>query len=531
MMLAYFPMPYPDEDFRSIIYRYHIRKGNLSFAETNEELFNVRSKRNIYFHHNIGELVHLLNQEKYTIDYFLNNHTIYPLLNPFLTTQRKQEFQQSLGVKNTLKNKKVFLDYISKEIKYCPKCLEDDHRLYGEVYSHRFHQLNFLNFCGIHQMELISVCPECGVPLSNQDGIQLILSPLCKNGHCLTNKVFYHKDYPQPLKRIFQDILYITSHSRTINRNLIVEKFYCELGKRSYGEIYSEYVQLKRLKDDFSKFVSNLKILDIQHFDVINSRFNIILSTKGTYAPNILAYLLLMQFLSNSIEEFFSNTTGYSIDIPFNNKQQPCLNKMCKYYNQLTIKNYPKKYYPIYVQGTFSCPFCGYTYGRKFIWNKDKKSGEVGMPFLITRGEQWENEVLELYYQGLSLKDIATTTGLGTNKDPIVKLLKEKLGKEYEKRFNPKTSFAFYNIHSRLEPDNPKYTNAIKEIQMGMREIAATTYEQQLLLMRRQNIIDILDENPNLKRTEIKRLAIADYEWLKANDQEWFEKNLPKRTK
>jgi len=61
-VLVYFPKPYPEEDFRSIIYRYHIRTGKLQFEETNKELFNVSSRRNIYFHHNIGELISLLNQ-------------------------------------------------------------------------------------------------------------------------------------------------------------------------------------------------------------------------------------------------------------------------------------------------------------------------------------------------------------------------------------------------------------------------------------------------------------------------------------
>ncbi|MBS4207194.1 TnsD family Tn7-like transposition protein [Bacillus sp. FJAT-50079] len=528
-MLAFFPKPYPDEDFRSIIHRYHIRSGHLSFEETNKELFNVSSKRNIYFHHNVGELIGLLNYSEYSIENFLSNHTIFPLINPFLSQKRKQDYQQSLRIKDSLKNKKLFQDYIAKEIKYCPQCLEEDYEKYGEVYSHRFHQLCFLNYCEQHQTELISICPECSVPLSNTDGKVLLKRPFCKNGHYLTSNVTNLNDCPQLIKRVLQDVYFIVSYSRKINRNLVVDQIYSALGKCGYGEIYSEYLQTRRLKNDFTKFVSTyVQILGVQLKNVVNSRFHTLLSKINNDVPNILANLLLIQFISNSAEAFFTDVVGYSIEIPFKNKPQPCLNKICKYSDILVIGIYSKKYYPSYVQGKFTCPNCGYTYGRKYIWNKDKKSGEVKKPFLISRGELWEKEVLSLYDQGLSLKNIARRIGLGNKSDSIAKFLKEKLGEGYIKRYNPKNNYSLYNINSRLEQMPAHDVEAINEIKMAMEEVAATNYHQQLLLMRRQNIVNIMSENPNLKRCDIEKLARGDYRWLKKNDLDWFNEFLPK---
>lgn len=529
MVLAFFPKPYPDEEFRSIIYRYHIRSGHLTFEETNKELFNVSSKRNIYFHHNISGLIGLLNYNKYSLEYFLYNHTVFPLINPFLSQKRKLDFKKSLHIKDSTKNKKLFQDYIAKTVKYCPQCLEDDYEKYGEVYSHRFHQLYFLNYCEQHQIELIAVCSECGVPLSTTDGKKLLRRPFCENGHHLTTKASNLKDCPKLIKRVLQDAYFIVSYSRKINRNLIVDQFYSELGKCGYGEIYSEYLQTRRLKGDFSKFIStNVQVLGVEPNDVVNSRFHTLLSKISNNAPNILAYLLLIQFISDSAEEFFTSNEGYSIDIPFKNKPQPCLNKVCEYYNRLVIETYGRKYYPIYVQGTFTCPYCGYTYGRKWIWNKDKKSGEVKKPFLISRGELWEKKVLSLYYQGLSLKNIARRIGLGNKSDSIGKFLKGKLGESYTERYNPKNNYSLYNINSRLEQMTSYEIEAIKEIKMTMEEVAVTNYHQQLLLMRRQNILNTMNENPNLTRKGIERLARSDYRWLKQNDPDWFNEFLPK---
>lgn len=527
-MLSYFPKPYPDEDFRSIIYRYHIRTGKLYFEETNKELFDVKSKRNIYFHHNIVELIRLLNQKDYTIEYFLINHTVFPLINPFLSSKRKQDFQQSLSIKDSIKDKRLFKDYIAKEIKYCPQCLEEDYEKFGEVYSHRFHQLHFLNYCERHQTTLISKCPECSVPLSKDNGKLMLKRPFCENGHYLALSTSIYNDCPQLFKRILQDFHFILTCSSKINLDLIVDLFYSALGKRDYAEIYSEYLQTKRLKNDFSNFIAiHLQVLGAHH-RVIDSGFNMLLSKKSNRAPNILAFLLLIQFLSDSSEEFFSNTIGFSIDIPFKNKPQPCLNKICRYYNKLIIKTYSKTYYAIYVQGTFLCPYCSYKYGRKWIWDKDRKSGEIGPPFLMSRGELWEKEVMQLYFQGQSLKSIASKMGMGTYRDPVVKLLKEKLGEEYTIRFNLKTNYTLHSIHSRIESTSFNYEEVIKEIEKGMKEVATTIYDQQLLLIRRQNIINIMKENPSLKRRGIEDLARTDYRWLRINDQEWFNEVIPK---
>ncbi|MBO2537209.1 hypothetical protein [Rummeliibacillus suwonensis] len=135
---------------------------------------------------------------------------------------------------------------------------------------------------------------------------------------------------------------------------------------------------------------------------------------------------------------------------------------------------------------------------------------------------------MKLYHQGQSLKDIANKIGLGKYKDPVARFLKDELGEDYKKRFNPKANFTLYNIHSRLEPETTRYRHAIKEIEMGIKEMAATNYDQQLLLIRRQNIVKIMNENPTLRRRGIEELARADYRWLRKNDPVWFNKFLPK---
>lgn len=39
-MISFFPTPYEDELLYSILARYHLRSGNISYVDTNKDLFN-----------------------------------------------------------------------------------------------------------------------------------------------------------------------------------------------------------------------------------------------------------------------------------------------------------------------------------------------------------------------------------------------------------------------------------------------------------------------------------------------------------
>ncbi|MCX4173720.1 MULTISPECIES: TniQ family protein [Paraburkholderia] len=47
-------------------------------------------------------------------------------------------------------------------IRFCPRCLDDDFRTFGEPYWHRTHQLPNVTCCPDHRIRLKSCCPRCG---------------------------------------------------------------------------------------------------------------------------------------------------------------------------------------------------------------------------------------------------------------------------------------------------------------------------------------------------------------------------------
>ena len=66
-MLPFFPAPYPDEDFRSIVYRYHIRSKNVNLMNTKQELFNIKSLKNNHFPRNYNYLRNIFMKQEYQI--------------------------------------------------------------------------------------------------------------------------------------------------------------------------------------------------------------------------------------------------------------------------------------------------------------------------------------------------------------------------------------------------------------------------------------------------------------------------------
>lgn len=95
--LSFFPAPYPDEDFRSIIYRYHKRSLNLKFSDTKMQLFKVRSEMNSHFQHNLDFMINQLPKgTSISIEMILSDNTFLNVFKPFLNTNKFSELKQGL---------------------------------------------------------------------------------------------------------------------------------------------------------------------------------------------------------------------------------------------------------------------------------------------------------------------------------------------------------------------------------------------------------------------------------------------------
>ena len=182
---AYFPTPFPNEDFRSVFYRYHLNTFNSEIIDTNMELVGIRNNFT-FFPKSLVQLIAKLPKTKHiTVDSIILNNTLLPVIFPFISERHLPKMLKELKFGGCWEESSVgklvgskYGKNISDLIKYCPACIEEDLEKYGCSYIHRDHQYGFIHICNNHSDKLITHCAECDVPLDYSP-----LTEACKNGH------------------------------------------------------------------------------------------------------------------------------------------------------------------------------------------------------------------------------------------------------------------------------------------------------------------------------------------------------------
>ncbi|ACK67893.1 Tn7-like transposition protein D [Rippkaea orientalis PCC 8801] len=161
-MLSFFPIPYPDELFYSVMCRYHVRSGNRSFRQTKLDLFNTVGSKQYYLGlpNSLATLVHQLPfGSSLTINQLLQEHTLFPYYRTFLTNREVKrlrelmEGKESKSIAQVAKIPKLRL-YYPEYLRFCPQCLAEDLQQYGETFWHRNHQISGIRGCLTHRVGL-----------------------------------------------------------------------------------------------------------------------------------------------------------------------------------------------------------------------------------------------------------------------------------------------------------------------------------------------------------------------------------------
>lgn len=158
-MISFFPTPYPDELWYSVICRYHIHSGNPCVKHTLQQLYGAH-----YYSASLmlcGPVQHILAQlpdKLLSAKQIILEHTLYPYYARFFPASRKRAaygYVQS-GDPRAVLRLGIYQSGITHQVmRYCPACFAEDIALYGEPYWHRLHQLPDMQICPKHQSWLV----------------------------------------------------------------------------------------------------------------------------------------------------------------------------------------------------------------------------------------------------------------------------------------------------------------------------------------------------------------------------------------
>ena len=155
-MIAYFPVPYPDELLYSQLARYYIKSGHIAYIFAAKELFQQSTdKPDIEFINRFSSAALSVIIQDCPIEQIILKHTMFPYYGRFLPKERRKKAFHALvsmekGYKNHLAIPKS-KDGKQRYLRYCPLCAQADRQRYGETYWHRIHQMTGIDICPVHK--------------------------------------------------------------------------------------------------------------------------------------------------------------------------------------------------------------------------------------------------------------------------------------------------------------------------------------------------------------------------------------------
>ena len=158
-MLHYFPTPYPDELWYSVIARYHTHSGALSWQATMAALFGDARDTDVgsFFPNNsIHQILEQLPPDFLSAQEVALQHTLLPFLMRFQSQEKKAAILEAFLAGEDMRPRylRATRDIKPRSMRYCPVCVREDTQTYGEPYWHREHQIGLMPLCPRHRCRL-----------------------------------------------------------------------------------------------------------------------------------------------------------------------------------------------------------------------------------------------------------------------------------------------------------------------------------------------------------------------------------------
>lgn len=367
-MLAYFPDPYPDELFYSICARFQDRVRYPSQRATVEDLFQTKNAIAIFdFPSRLNRIVAALPLKSgYTVDYFINNHTLLPFYSPFLPPERNQLIREEMDGDNGAKihtRLGIVAGYVEmpSHLRFCPLCVEDDKKLFGECYWHRLYQVPGVEVCPTHAvfLEKSDVLTHNRRRtyefLAAEQAIKMVL-PRPIDPLEPVHKILFN--IARDIKWLLNDCYFVPGLEDLYQKYLSLVKKSPELVTYT-GRIRVQEL-LRLLKNHYPAKVLELFHCPLDEQIRDNWLAQLVRFPRRVHHP--LRHLLLIQFLGYSAQEFFELQEANK---SFGDAPWPCLNPVCQYFQQFRIKECQITYNQDNhkLTGIFSCT-CGFVYCR-----------------------------------------------------------------------------------------------------------------------------------------------------------------------
>lgn len=310
-MIHYFPEPYPDELWYSVVARYKHHTGFRYKITPKHIVKPYKADVRIHLPTNFYTITkNVASHFEFSPSKLIWNHTIFPFVTFHLDIQEKQ------AIFKTIKNKPSCVQSIKLYTMYrrmirnpsqaiCPICVEQDRKKYGEAYFHRMHTIG-LPLCHIHHCQLRTYSNRLSEQkgyYSDYDALERIIPKSVK----YPTPRFWKGPNKGKLIQICHDSHWVMQQVRTtFSLNEILLRYKWLLGSLNIAS-QDQLLSPSAINREFEKFYSRplLKRLFIRPLPFLTrSLKDDFMKAKGRFTP--LQHVLLIQFLGFSVEDFFN---------------------------------------------------------------------------------------------------------------------------------------------------------------------------------------------------------------------------------
>lgn len=505
-MICIFPDPYPDELLYSVCARYQDLMQYPNSSTATSDFFGSGAISSVVDLPNRLEfLVSVLPPgHLYTVDEFIDNHTMFPLYSPFLSGKRVRlirEEMRSAGDNRISARLGIMLAGFTRPswLRFCPECVEVDRHQFGETYWHRIHQVFGVEVCTLHSVFL----ETSNAPFSPRKSSSRTTSA----ESLLQSKPARPLDLSERDHKVLLDIArnaaWLFERRGDVGSDMLRERYYSHLLRRGHA-YYNGNIRVGELIAKFNDYYlpDILKSLDCEIKNTYRNWLLRLLHSRltGVSQPPI-RHILLILFLGLTAEEFF---TSYEEFKPFGDAPWPCLNHAADHFGQLVITRCRitdniakgKTGRPM---GIFSCE-CGFVYNR--VGHDNSEDDRFRIDSVESYGPVWEKALREAWCN-TNISVAKAARQLGVSALTVVR----------------------YAIRLDLPMNVP-----------GARQVGLKTVERyknyrrsrkEALEYYRKGWVSILEANPDASRKQLMIMASFLYLWLNKNDSEWLENHLP----
>jgi hypothetical protein len=504
-MMPFFPVPYDDEILYSVLARYHLRSGNTSFKATLEDVFGINSITSVMdLPSNLNRIIENLPiKSKYTADYFIYNHTLFPFYSAFIPEERAAKIISSMkgdtggsiysriGI---MASSITFNQYF----RFCPECSKEDKKKYGELYWHRVHQVPGVLVCPQHKIFL----QDSSIKIRRYNKSEYVAADEenCSDKGCsikCSEKTF------MKLLLLAQDVQALMNHIYVRKEiSWFKEQYIAAMMGKGYATINGKINQ-KEFTKDFIDFYGEEFLKLVQSDIDLDSDINWLsdMLRKKNKVNHPIRHLLMIRFLNIPMNDLFNRKIEYK---PFGNGPWPCLNAAADHYMKPVIDNIKVTYStdcksPV---GIFKCS-CGFTYLRSGPYKSEMDRYKASR--ILKFGPVWEARLKDLINKKLSLRMIARDLKVDPN---TVNKYAIKLGLNTPWK------------KSESESNNIKI--------MGKKDkILNEEDKEELMKSYMEKWISLMHKYPDKGKNELRKTDKGLYMWLYKNDKDWLNKNSP----